>query len=141
MTIDIYKQELENLWIKQKVHLSNIRHLNYSHLSKEIIKPRQILWHLLNDINEIPKCKNIQCNNKAIWTKRKYTLFCSQQCSAKTIETKQKRKITNLEKYGVEHVGNSKEIQEKRKQTNLERYGTVSPLGNKEVQEKPNKQI
>jgi hypothetical protein len=47
----------------------------------------------------------------------------------------EKTRITNLEKYGVEHNSYRKETIEKRKQTNLDRYGTTCKLNTEEVQE------
>ena len=51
-------------------------------------------------------------------------------------EIKEKIKQTNLEKYGCESPAQSKEIQEKIKQTNLEKYGCESPFQSDEIQEK-----
>lgn len=48
----------------------------------------------------------------------------------------EKRKVTCLQKYGVEHATQNQDVINKRTQTNLTRYGSSSPFGNKEVQEK-----
>lgn len=47
-----------------------------------------------------------------------------------------KRRNTNLEKYGVENPQQSKDIQKKTQETNLKKYGFISTLQNKEIQEK-----
>lgn len=49
-------------------------------------------------------------------------------------------KQTCLEKYGVEHPMQIKEIREKAEKTNLERYGVRKPLQNKEIFEKMKKE-
>jgi predicted DNA-binding protein YlxM (UPF0122 family) len=41
----------------------------------------------------------------------------------KTINVKNKIKMTCLKKYGVEHTSQRSEVKEKRKKTNLEKYG------------------
>ena len=48
----------------------------------------------------------------------------------------QKRKQTNLEKYGVEFAQQASEIKDRTKQTNLEKYGTTCSLHSPEVREK-----
>lgn len=58
----------------------------------------------------------------------------------KTIEekekTKEKRKKTNIIKYGVEHGLQSKEIRQKGKETNLEKYGVEFTLQVPEIRKK-----
>lgn len=49
-------------------------------------------------------------------------------------------KQTCLEKYGVEHPMQIKEIREKAEKTNLEKYGVRKPLQNKEIFEKMKKE-
>jgi hypothetical protein len=49
---------------------------------------------------------------------------------------KNKLNKTNLERYGVENILQSKECQDKVKQTNLQRYGVEYPQQNKEILEK-----
>lgn len=51
-------------------------------------------------------------------------------------DIKEKRKRTTLERYGVEHTSQSNEIKNKIKNTNLKKYGTEYPSKNKEIQEK-----
>lgn len=82
-------------------------------------------------------------------------IYCSIECSSKSEErhnkqletfrnrTKEqqhkineKRKTTNLQKYGVENVLSNKEIKEKTKQTNLQRYGVENPAQSGEIRAK-----
>lgn len=108
--------------------------------------PKQRMWHLINNTNDIPLCPI--CNKQVKWDDaqpfkdQRYREFCSVSCSRKSvsvIEKKkqtdllrsdedkansiQKRKNTNIEKYGVESAVTLSTIQEKRKQTVRERYG------------------
>ena len=52
-----------------------------------------------------------------------------------------KRKKTNMEKYGVEHLFQSKEFLNKVKNTMLERYGVENPAYSEEIKEKTKKTI
>ena len=45
-------------------------------------------------------------------------------------------KTTNIERYGVEYVSQSKEVKEKVKLTNMERYGVENPFQNEKIKEK-----
>lgn len=66
--------------------------------------------------------------------------YSSQKRKLKSDEEKQaiqaKRIATNLQKYGVEYVSQSKEIQNKVIQTNLEKYGVERPLQSTEIYNK-----
>ena len=58
-------------------------------------------------------------------------------CKKHTEENRQNKiKETNLEKYGVEHSLQSKEVREKGKQTNLEKYGVENPFQSEDIKEK-----
>jgi hypothetical protein len=57
----------------------------------------------------------------------------------KTLCTKCLRKQTNIEKYGVENLSQSKEIQNKIKENSLKKYGTEHFLSSKEVRDKIDK--
>lgn len=54
----------------------------------------------------------------------------------KSKEIKDKIRRTNIERYGVENPNQNKDILKKRKQTNLERYGVENPFQSKEIKEK-----
>lgn len=103
-------------------------------------KITEVLAWLQNNI-KIKKC--VICGNRIDYQKgkRDESLFCSMKCRKSpkgneiwksTIksdnpftreEIKEKIRKTNLEKYGVEYIGQSKEAREKMKQTMMERYG------------------
>lgn len=55
-----------------------------------------------------------------------YQKFCCSKCACSSKESIEKRKKTNLEKYGVEFAQACTEVKEKAKQTCQERYGSDS---------------
>lgn len=69
--------------------------------------------------------------------------FAGLQNKNKTKEEKeaieQKRKNSNLKKYGVESVWQRNDVKEKRKETLISNFGVDSPLKNKEIKEKREK--
>ena len=129
---------LSKIWQLRRIFKSDIQNLDYSYLPKEITKPRQIVWHLMNKIDKIPICQNKQCQNNVNWVRNKYNKFCSHKCSANSNKTQQKRKQTCLNRYGVENPFQSEEIKEQIKQLNLERYGVNHHMKIKEIQAKKN---
>jgi len=54
----------------------------------------------------------------------------------KANQIQEKTKKTNLERYDVEYVFQSKEFQDKSKKTMFERYGVKSPIQNKDIKNK-----
>jgi len=90
----------------------------------------------------INKCTN--CGNDFI-SKRSSKKFCSTKCYKEyfkrpEIITKinEKRKLTNLKKYGVENPAKNEEVKKKAEQTCIKKYGAKSPTLNKKIR---NKQI
>jgi len=67
------------------------------------------------------------CSNSCNIDKRKYEI---------TDEIKEKKKNTNLKKYGVESPFQSEKIKEKIKQTNIKNYGVENPFQSEEIKEK-----
>lgn len=121
MSNDIY--QLQKLWDQYRVHPSQIKHFDYDHIQNhEQMTSRQIVWHLLNNVDEIPKCPECQ-KNQLRWKTNKYRQHCSHRCSTSSKEVQEKKKQTCLEKYGVEHAIQSKKVKEKAVQTNLKKYG------------------
>lgn len=88
------------------------------------------------------KCKLEECNHEIVVKGRSY---CSIECSkigqvrSRSIimdSIKEKRKKTNLERYGVENTGQSIELKKKYRETNLNRYGVDNPLKDISVRKK-----
>lgn len=87
------------------------------------------------------ECKLETCNNLI----KKNRLYCCVACSKEgqvrsralvMDQIKEKRRKTNLERYGVENTGQSKELREKYKETNLEKYGVENPLSDPAIRQK-----
>jgi hypothetical protein len=91
---------------------------------------KQKFYHWLYKIDYKKKCKD--CNNEITFQgfKYPYMLTCSKDCNKtyrSSIEFKNKVKITNLDRYGVENPWQAKEVKEKIKKTNLDKYGVENP--------------
>lgn len=78
------------------------------------------------------------CNAMKKIEKRKLTNFerYGVEHTFQRADVRTKTKATNLERYGVEHPQKCSEVREKAKTTNLERYGVENPFQSLEVQEK-----
>jgi hypothetical protein len=124
----------ESYFIKNSPHIldeilqycTNITHIPF----------KQKIWHWVNDNpNEyLCKCGNTTTFNRN-W-KDGYRKYCSAKCSATDTSTKEKRKNTNVQKYGVDNVAKADSIKNKQMETNLDRYGTKSSAQNEEVKKK-----
>lgn len=93
--------------------------------------------------NNLPNGKQCPvCHKKLTFNsfKEGYHNYCSYSCRSKaavfTDESKEKRRNTNLQKYGTSCSLNANDSKEKRMQTNLEKYGSISPFGSDQVKEK-----
>jgi hypothetical protein len=93
------------------------------------IKWKQQLYNYKKNITEIPKC---YCGNslKFIDYKKGYREFCSRKCMLNSDDIKEKRKKTNLKKYGVDNPSKSPEIRKKVEETNLKKFNAKYPLMN-----------
>ena len=105
----------------------------------------QRLWHVRNETQEVPTCKNPICEKKTNWIAKysDYAQYCSKNChnkhktlkasesedkrqkalygdNYKDLSTEEKSKITNLRKYGVDNP--FKDV-ERIKKANQEKYG------------------
>jgi hypothetical protein len=74
-------------------------------------------------------CRTKKCQYCEIDHKRK-AITCSSECEALL------RKKRSLERYGVEHPSQTKEVSEKIKKTCIERYGSENPFSSKQIKEK-----
>lgn len=76
-----------------------------------------------------PKCKMCDNNVKRNYSnKTGWCVYCSAKCRANDVDYKQ----GIIQKYG-EHPAHTTEIKEKRKRTNIQKYGVEHPLQNKEI--------
>jgi hypothetical protein len=91
-----------------------------------------------NNIKEFPEC---ECGEKVkfIDMKSGFREFCSRKCMYTSSKLKEKRKITNLEKWGVDNPSKSKEIKERVIETNKNKFGTEWATQNDSIKEKTKK--
>lgn len=122
---------------KPRLHFSNVRGTPYESIVNSVSQQiqsqnlRQIVFHIVNKMSEIPKCF---CGNHVNWERTRYLQYCSASCSLEA--TKQDRANTTLEKYGVDNFAKSTEFKTKSKKTFLKNYGVDNPSKSKEIQEK-----
>lgn len=64
------------------------------------------LFMLRNNLKEIPKCARCGSNVKFQVSTTCYMTYCSQSCSAKSNETQDKKRATNVVKYGIQNIAN-----------------------------------
>ncbi len=84
---------------------------------------RQRVWHILNDVYHIPKCR--QCGSIVSFSesRMRYNYFCSIKCSKMNPEEKQKVAKVLLSRYGSDNPAKVKEFIKKAQDTSLLRYG------------------
>lgn len=122
-------------WWKNKGYEKELNSLlsETSWLTTENITQR--IYHLINNINEIPKCKVCGKDTHFKQFKSGYFNYCSNYCVTQSEERNQKisknndwkalfekQKQNNLEKYGVEHYYQTEEFKEKAKKTKEQKY-------------------
>lgn len=95
-------------------------------------------------LNKLYKQRNfgcLDCAKKIKFDKIKNTTMekYGVEHAAQSKEIGEKIKTTNLEKYGFEYGLKNIEVKEKRKQTNLNKYGYENPLQRDEIKEKSRK--
>jgi len=78
------------------------------------------ITNTIHDLDAIPKCASSDCDNEAPYInyKKGYRKFCSHKCAANDETVKNKRKKTNVKKYGTENIFQSKEFKENMKKWN-----------------------
>jgi hypothetical protein len=87
------------------------------------LHPSQSLYNFVNDITTAPVC--VECTNsvKFINYSKGYHQFCGQKCKNSSNTVKEKRKQTNIEKYGTSSVLTSTHGKEKTRKTIQKKYG------------------
>lgn len=96
---------------------------------------KELFYLIKYNLNDFPKCP-ICGNPIKYFYIHTHPTYCSIKCAQSDTKVREKVKKTNIERYGVENVSQSKEVQAKMKNTCLERYGVECSLSNKEVREK-----
>jgi hypothetical protein len=102
----------------------------------EDISFKERLWYWVNNIKSELLC---HCGSRTTFYKNwldGYRKYCSPKCAQSQECTKEKRKRTNLEKWGVDNVAKSDEIKKRQEKTNLEKWGFKSTFQNELVRSK-----
>lgn len=107
-------------------------HINNKH--PDISKEEYFIQYM--SVNNEHLCPICGKPNKFIGIFHRCRKTCSRKCSKKHPDYIQKVETTNLEKYGVKHPSQNKEIQQKMKSTTFERFGVENVFSNKEIQNK-----
>lgn len=118
-----YGYSLKTAMIKNNIDINYLIYLT-SFLPKLSGIPERI-YCILNDINKIQICNNRECNNVVLFIQyvSGYRLYCCNKCGTNSISVKEKRKTTNIDKYGCENVFQSENIKDKCIDTNLKNFG------------------
>lgn len=96
------KKKNELFLLKAKDYVNSLGY-NCDQLSKQLI-----LKVYKDQLKEIPKC--LECKKLTNYRNGKFTKFCSNECYHKSSLSLEKRKKTNLERYGVENPSHRKEV-------------------------------
>ena len=111
---------------------------------------REKLWLHSNSQTERPRCPGCGAELRFVSISKGYQEYCCMKCRCNSPEyitkksgprknkdtVQEKIRKTNLERYGVENVFQSKEIRNKIKETFSERYGVTHPSQIPEVKQK-----
>jgi len=102
---------------------------------------RQQVYHYLNDIKNIVKCKNPNCNNIVKFRNSTigYLEYCSLSCISTDPDMIKRKEETCLKKYGTKNPNSCEKIKEKKKQTCLKNFGVEHPLQNEKIFQKAKK--
>ena len=96
----------------------------------------QRLYHIVNEIINIPNCPECGKDLKFYKFTSGYSKFCSNICMRSSPILLEQRRQTCLEKYGVDHPFKSDEVKRKRRETCLEKYGVDHNSKAPEVRDK-----
>ena len=99
---------------------------------------KEKVYIVLNDLNGVPKCENINCENEVKFrnTTLGYLTYCSNKCIGSDPNMILRKEIKSIEKFGTKAPSQSKEIKDKIIKTNNTKYGGNSAMSSKEIQEK-----
>jgi hypothetical protein len=146
-----YKNEIKNLIIeKPSAYVALLKNKKFSYLfnfinemtpklNDEIYSLSTKVFWILNDLNDFPICPlcgKSYGENINVSINRGYPKTCSVSCGS--LYSMDKKKQTNLEKYGVDNPAKSLEVKEKINKTCLEKYGTkvANQYSSEELKEK-----
>jgi len=136
--LDIITEILDGSPSRMRVCYFKKNHLNIleqieSFCSNIDVSFKQMIWHWVNDSSSYYKCV---CGGFTTFNRNwldGYRENCSPKCAQGKKTTKEKRKKTTIEKYGVDNIAKLYKTKKKQAITNLERYGSTSSFQNEAV--------
>jgi hypothetical protein len=111
-------------------------HFFVSNLFVENILWKAKLYLYINDIKEVPVC---YCGKLTKYDKGIYRKWCSTKCASSDPLVKEKRKRTNIDRYGYEIPLNNPEIKEKVINNWIDKFGVDNPSKSNIIKEKVKK--
>lgn len=117
-------------------HIKNQFPLVDDQLSKSEFSYAEALYLFVHELSARPSCKHCGKELKYIDRSAGYGEYCSHKCYVLEGCGVERRKETNLEKYGCENSLGNIEIRERRRRTMIEKYGTEFPLQNEILKKK-----
>jgi hypothetical protein len=100
--------------------------INFTSFLPEETKINQRCFHILEDLKEIPLCKECGVNTVNFNNRNKewrYLDFCSTTCGSNNKTTQDKLKNTHIKKFGVDNYAKTKEYRKRMILNNNEKYG------------------
>jgi hypothetical protein len=100
--------------------------IKFTEFLPEDTKFNQRCYHLINDLNEIPCCKECKLNKVNFNNRDKewrYLDFCSPRCGRINKNTISKFKETHIKKFGADNISKTEYFIQLIKKINNERYG------------------
>lgn len=130
-TIDFYltKETIVNNDVKYiRRYLLEELKANVNWVESEEIS--EMLYVYRKGLTEYPKCEVCGGSLKHSFVngKRGYRRWCSRSCYKKSPDWRLTIKETSNQKYGTDHPLSSESVQQKRKETNLKKYGMSNPM-------------
>lgn len=92
--------------------------------------PSELLYLVRNKLSSYPVCKTCgkSLSESFINSVKGYRRWCSRSCYKLSTEWKTQIAKVSQAKYGTDHPLSSAIVQQKRKKTNLEKYGSANPM-------------
>lgn len=99
---------------------------------------KEMVYHAINNISEIIRCKNINCKNVVSYKNSSigYYDYCSPKCIGTDPNIIKQKEEKSMKKFGTKTPAESSIIKNKIISTNNKKYGGNSPMCNREVKEK-----
>lgn len=93
------------------------------------------VYHCINNLKQIPEC---YCGKDVLFKNSDagYNTYCSTKCQNISDEVKNKRKETNIERFGTDKPQQLDSIKQKSIKTNNERYGVDYAITNIDIKQK-----